>query len=116
MTKRRGAALATEHKVGSVPASTLRGKPETVSRPNRFRFVADGVVEATCLVAVATVPLYFFLLSPLGPETDKAVILIALAVIAAAAWLAGEFDCAVHRVPRDAANPLIWAGVAVLVV
>jgi O-antigen ligase/tetratricopeptide (TPR) repeat protein len=74
------------------------------------------VVEATCLVAVVTLPLYFFLLSPLGPETDKAVILIALAVIAASAWLAGEIDRVVNHEPRHPANPLIWAGLAVFAV
>ena len=37
-------------------------------------------------------------------------------MIAAGAWLAGEIDRVVHRVPRNAANPLIWAGVALLVV
>jgi O-antigen ligase/tetratricopeptide (TPR) repeat protein len=74
------------------------------------------VVEATCLVAVVTLPLYFFLLSPLGPETDKAVMLIVLALIAAGAWLAGEIDRLVHHEPRHPPNPLIWSGVAVFVV
>jgi O-antigen ligase len=64
-------------------------------------------------VAVVMLPLYFFLLSPLGPETDKAVILIALACIAAGAWLVGEIDRFVCGVPQSRANLLLWSGVAV---
>ncbi|HEY8684276.1 MAG TPA: hypothetical protein VIO57_01585, partial [Chloroflexota bacterium] len=114
MTKRRGVALATQHRAGSVPARASQRSPAPASSSDRIRSIADGVVEGTCLVAVTTLPLYIFRLSPLGPETDKAVMIITLAVIAAGAWLLGEIDRVVQRAPRFAPNPLIWAGLAVL--
>jgi O-antigen ligase len=97
-----------------VSASAPRRTSASAVGPNRIRSIADGVVEATCLVAVVTLPLYIFRLSPLGPETDKAVMLITLAVIAAGAWLLGEIDRVFQRAPRFAPNSLIWAGLAVL--
>jgi O-antigen ligase/tetratricopeptide (TPR) repeat protein len=116
MTRRRGAAPAAQNQDGGSSTSESRRTPEAGSAPNRVRSVADGIVEATCLVAVVMLPLYFFLLSPLGPETDKAVILIALACIATGAWLVGEIDRFVCHAPHSRANLLLWSGVAVFAV
>ena len=114
MTNRRDAAPIAARKVGSVPSGSLQPAAEPAAGTNWVRMIADGVVEATCLIALVTLPLYFFPLSPLGPETDKAVIFIALSAIAGAAWLLGEFDRAIGGGVRSVPNALLWAGIAVL--
>ena len=116
MTKRRRSAVV---KPAKAPVSKVASPPsEEASIPGSdpLTRVADGVVEACCLVAVVAVPLYFSLLTPLGPETEKAVLLIALAAIALGAWVLGSFSRFTGATIGWRANPLIWSGLAVLAV
>ncbi len=108
MSKRRSVAAGGEEHGPSSVAGTPGRNPVHAEHP--IRRIADGTVEATCCAAVVMLPLYFSLLSPLGPETDKAVLLIALAGIAAAAWLVGQIDRFAHPDP-EVWNGLLWAGV-----
>ncbi|GAC1444560.1 MAG: hypothetical protein NVSMB52_03970 [Chloroflexota bacterium] len=83
--------------------------------PARIAHAADAVVEASCLGAAAILPLYFSLLTSTVWETDKAIMLITLAAIAALGLLV---SVAVRGLPDSNAiksNHLVWAGVAVFV-
>lgn len=55
-----------------------------------YRQAADAVARTCCFVAVLSLPLYFSILTATGYEPDKAVLIRVLAVLAGAAWLAGE--------------------------
>ncbi|HEX6507295.1 MAG TPA: O-antigen ligase family protein, partial [Chloroflexota bacterium] len=112
MTKRRSTVL--DHRRTDTRASRsepLRGA-QTGHQPNRLEATADTTVAAVCIVAVVLLPLYFTFLDSSGPESDKAVLLIALAAVAAGAWLIGAFERARRGAQPWSANPLIWLGIA----
>jgi len=65
-----------------------RESSETSPVPNQaLRQAADRVVEACCIVAILSLPLYFSVLTNTGYEPDKAVLLRVFATIACGAWL-----------------------------
>jgi len=97
-----------ERGAGSVPTRQVEQSDLAVR-------IADGVVEACCLVAVAMLPLYFPFQTAVDPETNKAIILIALMPMAAAAWLLGELARHFTRERNWHLNALLVSGVAVLV-
>lgn len=81
--------------------------------PAALRRVADRVVEASCLVAALSIPLYFTVLTNTGYEPDKAVLLRALAIVACAAWIVGWL-CGPHGGGRGTGrNWLLVVGFAV---
>jgi O-antigen ligase/tetratricopeptide (TPR) repeat protein len=73
-----------------------------------YRQSADAVARTCCFVAVLSLPLYFSLLTTTGYEPDKAVLVRVLAVLAAAAWLAGEIAQPMKLRLRSL-PPLLWA-------
>jgi len=89
MSKRRGATVdrirARQAAAPHAPATDLAGR----ARLAPYRGIADAVVEACCLFAVGSLPLYFSVLTNTGFEPDKAVLARVLACVAAGAWLVG---------------------------
>ncbi len=71
------------------PAGRDTGAAPVTDRRETVRRGADLVVEACCLLVVVFVTLQFSLLTPTVWETDKAEVLIMLAIVALAAWLVG---------------------------
>lgn len=114
MAKRRRSAQVSAPRESAVSLSTSKPTEVVVPGVDPVTRIADGVVEASCLVAVVAVPLYFSLLTQLGPETEKALLLIALAAIAFGAWIVGSFSRYLAGTLNWRGNPVIWAGVSVL--
>ncbi len=112
MTKRRSSALAGTSQTLRVKQDT-RVATDAVRQPALLADVSDSVVRATCLAAVVVVPLYFSLLTTSGVETDKAVLLIALATVAGGAWLIGTLDRTLRRATVPSFGPLLWLGLSV---
>ncbi|GAC1466214.1 MAG: hypothetical protein PVSMB7_11410 [Chloroflexota bacterium] len=74
--------------------------------------MADGVVEASWIVAALALPLYFSSVTTTGFEPDKAVLVRVFAVIAGAAWLVGEVVR--DRQGSRTVNPVVVVGLAVI--
>src|SRR5919202_420211 len=73
---------------------------------------ADGLVEASCLIAVLALPLYFSVLTSSGYEPDKAVLLRVFAIVAGGAWLVG-FLLEPGKPGKSRVSPVLWLGLTV---
>lgn len=79
----------------------------------QLRTVANGVVEASCLVAVVSIPLYFHVLTSTGYEPDKAILLRVFAAVAGGASLAAAILEGRLRFSRRL-NPMLALGMLFL--
>ena len=93
--------------------SVVRQVAEVDGAP-AIRRLADAAVEAGCLLAVLSLPLYFSVLAG-GYEQDKAVLLRALACVTAVAWLTG-FMLEPRKGGTRRWNVLLWLGSLVFAV
>jgi O-antigen ligase len=114
MTERHGATLDQEGAGGSQDAPTDTGAAVSTLRRIEPAILADRVVEACILLACVSVPLYFPGGTSIPADAHKSVPLIAIAAVAAAAWLVGAAASHDGWIPAGTSRPLLWAGVSLL--
>src|SRR5437588_8169961 len=116
MSKRRATATQTRGRSTRTGRHDARAVvPAAPDRAESLASIADATVEASCLVAVISIPLYLSPLTSTLVETDKAVLLIVLAAIAGGAWCTGAVLRG-HLIPRvQRSRALMWLGLAAFV-
>lgn len=89
MARRSSSPILSKTEAKRAARSVQERSVADLDRIGLVKRTADSIAEASCLVAVLSVPLYFSVLTATGYEPDKAILLRVFATVAGAAWLVG---------------------------